>query len=68
MRERKISSVKSTISKLEKDAGKCCGNAEVTKAKKDSFKRFREGSWKSKEREKKVNEQVVKDRWTSLYY
>ena len=72
-RVRRISSLKSSISKLQKDAGKCYDNAKkpdadmvtllskgnafckVIKGSKDTFKWLREGSWKSKEREKKVN-------------
>ena len=85
-KERKISSVKSTISKFGKDVDECYDNAEKPdadmatllskgnafresiKKKKRKFKWFRGGSWKSKEREKKVNMQVLKDRWTRLYY
>ena len=34
----------------------------------DTFKWLRGGSWKSKERQKKVNAQVAKDRWTRLHH
>ena len=78
-RDRRTSSVKSIISKLQKDAGKCYDNAKkpdadmvtllskgnvfhkVIKGNKGTFKWLRGGSWKSKEREKKVNAQVVKE-------
>ena len=67
-----MSSVKSTISKLEKDAVKCYDNTEkpdvdmatiLSKGNpfRKSIKEKKEVE-KSKEREKKVNMQVVKDR------
>ena len=46
------------------------GNASVKaiKGNKDTFKWLREGSWKSTEREKKVNAQVAKGTWTGLHH
>ena len=41
---------------------------KVIKGNKGTFKWLRGGSWKSKEREKKVNAQVAKDRWTRLHH
>ena len=38
------------------------------KGNKDTFKWLREGSWKSTEREKKVNAQVAKGTWTGLHH
>ena len=85
-RDRRISSVKSIISKLQKDAGKCYDNAKkpdadmvtllskgnafhkAVKGNQDTFKWLTGGSWKAKEREKKVNAQVAKDRWTRLHH
>ena len=82
-RDRRISSVKSIISKLQKDAEKCYDNGKkpdadmvtlikrkckVIKRNKDTFKWLRGASWKSKESEKKVNAQVVQDRWTTLHH
>ena len=85
-RNRRISSVKSIISKLQKDAEKCYDNPKkpdadmvtlsskgnvfpkVIKGHKDTFKWLRGERWKSKEREKKVNAQVAKDRWTRLHH
>ena len=78
--------MKSIVTKLQKDAGKCYDNAKKletdivthlskgntlvkgTKGNKDTFKWLREGSWKSTEREKKVNGQVAKGWWTGLHH
>ena len=40
----------------------------MIKGNKGTFKWLRGESWKSKEREKKVNAQVAKDRWTRLHH
>ena len=46
------------------------GNAiqKAEKRNQDTFKWLRRGSWKSKERQKKVNAQVAKERWTRLHH
>ena len=46
------------------------GNAihKAVNRNQDTFKWLRGGSWKSTEREKKVNAQVAKDRWTRLHH
>ena len=85
-RDTRTLSVRSIISKRQKDAGKCYHNAKkpdadmvtllskgnaihkAVKGNHDTFKWLRGGSWKSKEREKKVNAQVAKDRWTRLHH